>query len=149
MLPLFPQELSTSCVAACVRMVLASLGHSLSEAEIRSRCGYSRLGMQLNQVAAGLSDLPVTVEFHNDWSVDDLADALRQSLFPIVGVDLRYIDGLFAFHAVVVSEISSRQLTIHDPRQAHSPRQISQYAFEDAWENADHECLVIRARLVG
>ncbi len=37
MLPLFPQELPTSCVAACVRMVLTSLGHRLSETDIRDQ----------------------------------------------------------------------------------------------------------------
>ena len=35
MLPLFPQELPTSCVSACVRMVLTGLGHRLSETDIR------------------------------------------------------------------------------------------------------------------
>ncbi|MGH9855121.1 MAG: cysteine peptidase family C39 domain-containing protein [Blastocatellia bacterium] len=66
MLPLFAQELSTSCVAACLRMILAALGFSLTESEIRSRCGHSDLGMRLNQVAQGLDDLPVKVEYHCD-----------------------------------------------------------------------------------
>lgn len=144
MLPLFPQELSTSCVAACVRMALAALGLTLPEAEIRSRCGHTSLGMRLNQVAAGLSDLPLAVEYHTDWSLDDLDDAVCQSVFPIVGVDLRYVEGLFAFHAVVVANLTSRQLTVHDPQHAHRPRRISRQAFEEAWESAGRECLMLR-----
>lgn len=43
-------------------MVLADLGFSLSESEIRPRCGHSSLGMRLNQVAAGLTDLTVVMK---------------------------------------------------------------------------------------
>ena len=67
MLPLFPQELPTSCVAACVRMVLTSLGHRLNETDIRHRCGHTALGMRLNQVASGLEDLPIDVQHQLDW----------------------------------------------------------------------------------
>ena len=129
-------------------MVLVALGHDFAEAEIRSRCGYGRLGMRLNQVAAGLSDLPVTVQYHADWSLDDLEDAVRLSIFPIVGIDLRFVDGLFAFHAVVVAEINRDRLTIHNPRYAESPSHISRQAFEEAWESADRECLTISAKSI-
>lgn len=68
MLPLFSQELPTSCVAACVRMVLTGLGHPLTEEDIRHRCGHLTLGMRLNQVTKGLSDLPVAVAYELEWS---------------------------------------------------------------------------------
>ncbi|MGH9751553.1 MAG: cysteine peptidase family C39 domain-containing protein [Blastocatellia bacterium] len=146
MLPLFAQELSTSCVAACLRMALAALGFSITEAEIRSRCGHSGLGMRLNQVAQGLADLPIKVECHTDWSIDDLTDAVRRSVFPIVGIDLRFVDGLFAFHAVVIADVMSGHVVAHDPRNSQSPRSISLQTFEDAWESADRECLVIEMK---
>jgi len=142
-LPLIAQEQATGCVAACVRMVLAALGFSLSESEIRSRCDHSSLGMRLNQVAAGLTDLPVVVEYNTDWSIDDLADATRQSIFPIVGIDLRYIEGLFAFHAVVVAHVTREQIVVHDPLHVQNPRPIGLPAFAEAWESADRECLTI------
>ena len=143
MLPLIAQEQATGCVAACVRMVLAAQGFSLSESEIRSRCGHSGFGMRLNQVAAGLTDLPVKIEYHTDWGVDDLADATRQSIFPIVGIDLRYIEGLFAFHAVVIARVATELIVVHDPLYAQSPRDIGLQAFAEAWESADCECLTI------
>jgi len=146
MLPLLAQELSTSCVAACVRMALASLGFALAESDIRSRCSHSGLGMRLNQVAPGLADLPVAVEYHTDWNMDDLSDAVRQSIFPIVGIDLRYIEGLFAFHAVVVANMTSEQIIVHDPLNAQTPRTISLRAFEEAREGADRECLMIEVK---
>lgn len=143
MLPLFAQEHSTGCVAACVRMVMADLGLSLTESEIRLRCGHSGLGMRLNQIAAGLTDFPVKIEYHTNWSLDDIADAIRQSIFPIVGVDLRYIEGLFAFHSIVVANVTKEQIVVHDPLHPQSSRVIGSQTFEEAWESADSECLVI------
>ncbi len=128
-------------------MVLAALGFSLTESEIRSRCGHSTFGMRLNQVAAGVTDLPVVVEYHTDWSIDDLADATRQSIFPIVGIDLRYVEGLFAFHAVVVANVASGQIVVHDPLDAQSPRSIGLHAFAEAWESADRECVTLALKI--
>ena len=149
MLPLLAQELSTSCVAACLRMALAALGFSITESEIRSRCGHSNLGMRLNQVVQGLADLPIEVEYHTDLSIDDLADAVRRSVFPIVGIDLRFVEGLFAFHAVVIADVMSGHVVVHDPRDSQSPRSISLQTFEEAWESADRECLVIEMKRRG
>ncbi|MGH9850049.1 MAG: hypothetical protein ACREBD_09325, partial [Blastocatellia bacterium] len=106
----------------------------------------SGLGMRLNQVASGLTDLPVEVEYHTDWSIDDLSDAVRRAAFPIVGVDMRYIDGLFAFHAVVAANIVSDRMVVHDPLNAQNPRVISLQAFEEAWESADRECITIEMK---
>src|SRR5574341_643479 len=127
-------------------MALAALGFSLAESEIRSRCGHSGLGMRLNQVAQGLADLPVRAEYHTDWSIDDLTEAVRRSVFPIVGVDLRFVDGLFAFHALVIADVMSDEIIVHDPRITHSPQSISLRTFEEAWESADRECLVIEMK---
>ena len=145
-LPSFrPQELATSCVAACVGMVLEAFGHTLTEAEIRQRCGHTKSGMRLNQVADGLKDLPVIVAYHTDWSRDDLRDAIRQTPLPIVGVDLRPIDGIFAFHAIVVLDLIDERVRVLDPLQGE--RTIGLAAFEAAWNNADHEVVVITHRL--
>ena len=133
MLPLFPQELPTSCVAACVRMVLTSLGHRLSETDIRHRCGHRALGMRLNQVASGLEDLPLDVQHQLDSGLDDLADAVRAGVFPIVGIDLRPVDGIFAFYSVVVN-ISTDQVVVHDPLHDEGPRRIGISAFEGSLE---------------
>ena len=76
MLPLFAQDLPTSCVAACVRMVLTGLGHPITEADIRKRCRHTSLGMQLNQIADGLRDIEVSVQYQIEWDVDALAHAV-------------------------------------------------------------------------
>jgi hypothetical protein len=99
--------------------------------------------MRLNQVADGLKDLPVAVEYHLDWSRDDLNDAVRRETFPIVGLDLRPIEGIFAFHAVIVAGLKSDQVILHDPRYSNGAQLIGLPAFEMAWNNVDREAVVI------
>ena len=140
MLPFYQQELSTSCVAACVRM---ALGYDFSEPEIRSRCGHTKAGMRLNQIKSCLADLPLTVEYHIDWNPDDLKNAIRKSIFPIAGIDLRPIEGQFAFHAVVVSKISRDYIVVLDPLYKKGNRKIGMAAFEAGWINAEREAVTI------
>jgi ABC-type bacteriocin/lantibiotic exporter with double-glycine peptidase domain len=124
-------------------MVLADLGHSLSEAEVRDRCGHEALGMLLGKIANGLKDLPVTVEYHDDWGLDDLIDLVRAGVFPIVALDLRLVEGRDAYHAAVVVDITSDQLVVHDPLQEKDPRTISRSTFDAAWRAADREAVII------
>lgn len=142
-LPFFSQELPTSCVAACVRMVLAALGHTLTEEEIRVRCDHSALGMRLNRVAEGLADLHVVVKYESDWGLDDLRDVVRTRATPIVAIDLRPVEGIFAFHAVVILDITAEQVTAHDPLYQEGFRSISLTTFEAAWNKADRETVII------
>ena len=146
MLPLFPQELPTSCVPACVRMVLAGLGHSLSEADTRHRCGHTAVGTTLSQIAKGLRDIPVVVEYQIDWSLEDLTDVVLSGGWPIVAIDLRPVEGIFAFHSVVVADITSDQMLVHDPLHVVGPRSIGRSTFEIAWNSAQREAVVIRSK---
>ena len=73
MLPLFPQELPTSCVSACLHMVLTGLGHRL-----------------------------------------------------------------------IVVNISTDQVVVHDPLHDEGPRSIGISVFEAAWSAADRETVIIR-----
>ena len=45
----FGQETETSCVAACVRMVLSGFGETRTEADLREILGNSRLGVTLTK----------------------------------------------------------------------------------------------------
>jgi ABC-type bacteriocin/lantibiotic exporter with double-glycine peptidase domain len=53
-------------MAACVRMVLTHMGISLTEAEIRRRCGHTAAGMLLNEIPKGLRDLPIAVAYETE-----------------------------------------------------------------------------------
>jgi hypothetical protein len=47
-------------------MVLTVLGHTITEENIRKRCGQTALGLRLIDVPKGLSDLPVIATVHAD-----------------------------------------------------------------------------------
>jgi ABC-type bacteriocin/lantibiotic exporter with double-glycine peptidase domain len=145
-LPIYQQEQPASCVAACVRMVLAAFGHTLAEENIRNCCGQTALGLRLIDVPKGLSDLPVIATVHTDWGLDDLRDEIRQLKYPIVGIDLRPIDGRFAYHAVVVVKIESNKVTAHDPEPGQGVREFNPATFMAAWKGANQQVLMILAK---
>lgn len=142
-LPFFSQELPTSCVAACLRMVLAGLGHVLSEADVRHRCDHTAAGLRLNRIAQGLADLPVVVRYESNWSLDDLRDVVRAGVTPIVGIDLRPVDGLFAFHSIVILDITAQRVTARDPLYQEGSRSIGLTTFDAAWNKADRDTVII------
>jgi ABC-type bacteriocin/lantibiotic exporter with double-glycine peptidase domain len=146
-LPLFAQELSTSCVAACVRMILDSYGFQLDESVIRSRCGHTNLGIRLTRLANGLTDLPFNIEYHTDWNIQDIKESLQSGVYVIAAVDLRFIDGINAFHAVVIAKMESSLILVHDPLPPPAQRKINLQTFMQAWESADRECVIFEPRL--
>ncbi len=146
MLPIHQQEQPASCIAACVRMALAAFGHNLTEENIRKRCGQTALGLRLIDVPKGLSDLPVIATVHTDWGLDDLRDETRRSNYPIVGIDLRPIDGRFAYHAVVIAKIESNKITVHDPEPGKGLREMNTATFMAAWKGAGQQVLLILSR---
>jgi len=123
-------------------MVLTDLGYPLTEADIRNLCGHTSLGMRLNQISDGLKDIPVMVEYHSAWSIDALFDAIRAGTAPVVGIDLRLVEGIFAFHAVVVVDVTAEQVRVLDPRYPKGPRQIGLGTFESAWTAAGCEAVI-------
>jgi ABC-type bacteriocin/lantibiotic exporter with double-glycine peptidase domain len=146
MLPIYEQEQPASCVAACVRMVLAVRGLQLTEEEIRSRCRQTVSGLTLTEVPKGISNLPIVATVHNDWSIDDLRDETRQSNYPIVGIDLRPIDGRFAYHAVVIVKVESNKITMHDPEPGKGLREMNTATFLAAWKGAGQQVLLILSK---
>jgi hypothetical protein len=147
-LSLFAQELPTSCVAACVRMILHSYGFQLNELTIRLRCGHTNLGMRLNQLANGLAELPFNIEYHTDWNIYDIKETLQRGVFVIAAIDLRFIDGINAFHAVVIAEVQSDLIVAHDPLPPPARREISWQTFVRAWESADQQCVMFEPDVV-
>ena len=107
MLTWFAQEFTSSCVTACVRMVLNGLGDNCDEAQVRQLLGYTRLGVSLAAAQARLTASGATAEWHTDWNLTDVRDAVRDGHFPIVGVERHLLGYPRAFHAIVVTQITS------------------------------------------
>jgi ABC-type bacteriocin/lantibiotic exporter with double-glycine peptidase domain len=145
MLTWYAQEQPTSCVAACVRMVLTGFGVTWTEAQIRTILGRPRLGITLTAAPARLVHAGARVAFHEDWSLDDLHEALRRGHYPIVGVERHLLGHPPASHAMVVVQITSRAVHVLDPFEGPQLQRYGREAFVLAWEMAGREVLVLEA----
>jgi hypothetical protein len=83
---------------------------------------------------------------HDDWSMDDLRDETRQSNYPIVGIDLRPIDGRFAYHTVVIVKVESNKITAHDPQPGQSVRELNPATFMATRKGAGQQVLMILSK---
>ena len=130
MLTWFAQEQPTSCVAACVRMVLTGFGVVWTEEQIRTIFRRPRLGITLTAAHARLVHAGARAALHEDWSLDDLRERVRRGHYPIVGVERHLLGHPPASHAIVVVQITSRTVHVLDPvegpqPQRYGPRRLS------------------------
>jgi ABC-type bacteriocin/lantibiotic exporter with double-glycine peptidase domain len=145
MLTWYAQEQPTSCVAACVRMVLTGFGVTWTEGQVRSIFGRPRLGITLTAAHARLVYAGARVALHEDWSLDDLREARGRSHYPIVGVERHLLGYPPASHAIVVVQITSRAIHVLDPVEGPQPQRYGREAFVLAWQMAGDEALIIEA----
>ncbi len=145
MLTWYAQEHVASCLAACVRMVLSGFGQFPTERRIRQILGNPLSGLSLAQAHQQIANLGVDVAFHTDWGVIDLRDCLRDSWYPIVGVERHFLGHPDALHAIVLLDISSQAITAFDPLGSSQGETFNLTTFELAWNSADHHALVIKA----
>ena len=143
----FAQEHPASCVAACLRMVLASFGQHRSESEIRHLLGNPRFGMTLTQAADRLLGAGAVAQWHADWGVDDLRACLCDGGFPIVGIERRFFGYPSATHAVVVTMMRSVDVEMLDPLLGSAPYVTQLDTFVTAWQSAGQEALVVLSPL--
>src|SRR5574341_115197 len=136
MLTWYAQEQPTSCVAACVRMVLTGFGVLCTEDQIRTILGRPRLGITLTAATTRLVRAGARVVLHEDWSLDDLREALGRGHYPIVGVERHLLGHPPASHAIVVVQITSRTVHALDPIAGPQPQRYGREAFVLAWELA-------------
>jgi hypothetical protein len=101
------------------------------------------LGVSLAVTQKKLSEARAVAHRHEDWSLDDLRDALRAGDHPIVGVERHLLGYSRAFHAVVLIEITSTTISALDPLDGPALRHYGEAAFVSAWEMAGREVLVI------
>jgi hypothetical protein len=143
MIQWFAQEHPAACVAACLRMVLSSLGPCCTEQEIRQLLGNPRFGLTLGQAAIKLSECGAVAQWHSDWGLDDLRDCVRGGNYPIVGIERRYFGHPSAAHAVVVVDVRATEIEMLDPLLGPEPRVSLIETFATAWRSAGQEVLIL------
>ena len=145
MLTWYAQEHPASCVAACVRMVLSSFFENPTEAEVRDILGHPRLGITLTAAHARLVQAGFKASLECEWSLHDIRDALIQGHYPIVGVERHVLGYAPASHAILLSKITSRQVSALDPFIGPQQQRYGLQAFELAWKLSGKEALVIES----
>ena len=123
-------------------MVLAAQDVFLSEKQLRDLCGWhpQRSASSTGVVAAARSLGFIHSREDYGLRLHDLRDALREGLFPIVGIDLQAY-GRFGQHAQVVASVSTRGVTVQDPLLGQFVTSL--LVFERAWSGSDFLTILI------
>ncbi len=140
--PLYEQEKDSSCLPACLRMVLAAYGIFLPEKDVRQLCGWTALAStsSTNVVAAARALGFIHSREDHGLRLHDLRDALRSRLFPIVGIDLQAY-GRFGLHAQVVVSVTTRGVRVHDPLLGRFVTGL--LVFEEAWSGSEFLTIIV------
>lgn len=101
-LPFYPQKTPDSCVPACLRMVLASFGQMLTEAELCRMCDSTIFGIDAFRAIEAVRKLGFWGSRKCNLSIAELDELVRDGFFPIVYVNLMPIDQTLGTHAMVV-----------------------------------------------
>jgi hypothetical protein len=125
-------------------MVLAAYGVRLSERRLRELCrcqpGLGTLSSDVVSAAYALG-FTQSVETYQ-MRLPDLRDVIRSGIYPIVGINLYELRGLWAPHAQVVVNVTARSVEVHDPLSGHFWTLAR--TFERAWEIEDFLTILIQ-----
>jgi ABC-type bacteriocin/lantibiotic exporter with double-glycine peptidase domain len=145
--PHLPQEREYSCLAACVRMVLASFGSHHGEGELRALLKTRPAGTSPGTLAIRLPEIGFDAAVF-DGSLPLLRQFVVSQQPCIVHLwttALPHWDSE-ALHAVVVTDIDDVSVTINDPTLDHAPIYVPLAAFTPAWAATDYVLVIITPR---
>src|SRR5438067_13369926 len=141
--PFHKQETPSSCVPACLRMVLSSFGLDVAESELRTLCDCTAFGTDALKAVAAARRLGFARTAKHTLSAAELAAQVGQSSYPIVFVNTLPIDGIKGEHALVVLEISETGVAVYDPLLGE--RTLPRATFAAAWAMMCNLAILIEA----
>jgi ABC-type bacteriocin/lantibiotic exporter with double-glycine peptidase domain len=124
-------------------MVLAFYGTHLTEERLRGLCNCQPgVGTLSSDVVTAAQSLGFTnsAEIY-DLRLLDLRDSVRSGVFPIVGVNLYSLRGVWSPHAQVVVKVTVRSVEVHDPFLGRLC--LMARTFERAWEIEDFLTILV------
>ncbi|MFO0843929.1 MAG: cysteine peptidase family C39 domain-containing protein [Gemmataceae bacterium] len=144
--PHYRQELPYSCVAACVRMVLAFHGQPHPEADLRQLLNTRPSGTRARGVLA-VTSLGFDAQFLTS-NLAQLRDALVAGTPPIVFVDTGPLDywQTDCAHVLVVVGLDDLTASFNDPFFDAAPQRSSLDSFLQAWALNGHLAVFLRPR---
>jgi len=126
-------------MAACLRMVLESLGVLKTEEELRVLTDsnfdseYFPGGTEAHRVVDAAKQLGFSNTTKNNLSLQELVGVLIEGRFPIVQIAIRLVpETPLQTHAVVVVEITQDGVLIFDPVRGEIA--LSQDEFDEMWQ---------------
>ena len=134
-IPYFKQEKTTTCGPACLRMVMAFEGKSLSEAEIEKICKTSWLGNTCEDIVKGARKLGLESEIIENFTKKHLAKLLqdRHPVIALIDPSVLY-GGIPGFgHFVLITGLEKEEIYYHDP-DIKEDLSIKVNIFFSAWE---------------
>jgi ABC-type bacteriocin/lantibiotic exporter with double-glycine peptidase domain len=139
----FPQSQPYTCVAACLRTVLAALGAAYSEEDLARACHTDPSGATLSDAAAAAQSLGFNALFIPEATFEMLTGWLQRGVPMIVGIAAEALaHGATGGHAVVVCGLEQGQVLVVDPAIG-VERRLDLEAFLRAWHRRHNRGLVV------
>lgn len=139
--PFYLQETPDSCVPACLRMVLASFGVEIAEAELRALCDCTFEGTSALKAVDATRQLGFAQTCKQTLTLPELEAMVEKGNTPIVFVEMEPINGIFQVHALVVISVTPFSIQVLDP--ASGERIIPRQVFQVAWEARHHLTILV------
>jgi ATP-binding cassette, subfamily B, bacterial len=137
--PHFFQSSEQNCGPACLRMILAALGHSIEESVLAQQCGTTPFGCTVQDLVTGAQGLGFNAAILSTSSESQAILALS-NLVPFVAmIDLAELIGgtMFQWHFVVPLSLGADRVIYHDPAEG-PDRQAERDEFLSAWATAGY-----------
>jgi hypothetical protein len=150
-LPLYAQQKPNTCALACLRMVLAAFGTSVTEAAIESQARMQARGTVIDELERLARQFNLVAEIQ-DITVEQLAEVLATGSLPIAYIDRAVFDLPPArrakhslrdarIHTVIPIRVSAKSVTFHNPLGPAITRR-SIRLFREAYQKLGGRCVV-------
>jgi ABC-type bacteriocin/lantibiotic exporter with double-glycine peptidase domain len=138
--PFHRQETPDSCAVACLRSVLHFYGHVSDEASLRELCGTTSSGTLSDDLVKCARTLGF--EAQKEYSNPELLHQhLAADRFPILYINLFFIDGIDSVHAVIATELQDQLILVIDPLEGE--RLLPLPAFERCWQMLNNLAIIV------
>lgn len=127
--PYFQQTYPFSCVPACLKMVLASLGCDIFEAELRALCECDETGTSPSKAVEAAIQCGFDA-YQANLTIEELTEILAENLTPIIFI--RFSVAVNYSHAIVIYKITSKHIYALDPSELEE-RKIKIDKFLEIW----------------
>jgi ABC-type bacteriocin/lantibiotic exporter with double-glycine peptidase domain len=150
-LPLYKQENDNTCALACLRMVLAAYSRHVEERELVAQARMERKGIRIDELERLARQFQLVAEIQQ-ITLAELRSILAEGKLPIAYIDrvifelsprqrLRHSIRNAIIHNVILTEVSDRFVTFHDPRIPRITRKTTRL-FGQAYSGLGGHCVV-------